>query len=241
MRELRIIVLVFFIFQFLSIKSFGQDKTKEETTYKNNITLHVGRLFLNEVRFGYERQLTERHTLRAILGLQYPTDSKSFNSITTIFPFFTPPNYYKVSKGVYIGAGYNYTIGTRSRIYVSTEVYFNYNYYDKKYYHYCVGMDKDSYLSLQSMTLRKTGIKIIFGKKARIISGSKIGLELDFFAGFGIQNRLEKLTIFEKSNGSCHYYYSELYKKDPPEINTYKNWYPTLNAGVLIGMPFRQK
>jgi hypothetical protein len=242
MRKLRIFLFLFFIIQFLSIESHGQDTIKEEIRYKNNITLHVGRFVLNEVRFGYERQLTGRHTLRAILGFQYPTDPESFNSIPVIFPFFTyPPDYYKVSKGIYIGTGYNYTLGTRSRIYASAEVYFSYNYYDKKYFHLCVGSDTDSYVSLESMRLKKTGLKILFGKKVRIKSWNKIGIELDFFIGFGIQYRLEELTIFEKKNGSCHWDYSELYKKDPPENETYRNWNPTVNAGILIGVPFKQK
>lgn len=239
MREFRIFILVFFIIQFFSHELNGQSKIEEKPTYKNNITLNVGRLILNEARFGYERQIIERHTLRGVLGLQYPTASESFNSVPVVFGY--APYYYKVSKGIYLGAGYNYTLGIRSRIYISAEVYFNYNYYDNKYYHYCVGSDKDSYVSLESMDLKKTGLKILFGKKARIVSGSQIGLELDFFAGVGIQYRIEEITVFEKHNGSCDWDYSELYKIDPPEIKTYKDWYPTLHAGILIGMPFRLK
>jgi len=242
MRKLILAISIILIIQILNLESYAQEETKEKTTYKNNITLNLGRFVLNEARFGYERHLTERHTLRAIIGFQYPTNSESFNSIPIIFPFFTYPSYYyKVSKGIYLGAGYSYILGIRSGIYISAEAYFNYNYYDKKYYHFCVGMDMDSYVSLESMKLKKTGLKIIFGKKARIISGRKTGLELDFFAGFGIQYRIEELTIFEKRNGSCHWDYSELYKKDPPENKTYRNWHPTLNAGILIGMPFGQK
>jgi len=238
MKRLILGILIVFIIQVSCTESYAQEKDNEKITYKNKVTLNVGRLILNEARFGYERQLKERHTLRAVIGLQYPTSSLSFYSVPVGLGYI--PDYYRVSKGIYLGVGYNYTLGILSKIYISTEVYYNYNYYDKKYYHFCVGMDMDSYVSLESMKLKKTGLKIIFGKKARIISGNKIGLELDFFAGLGIQYRIEELTIFEKSGGSCYYDYSELYIKDPPEINIYKKWYPTLNAGILIGMPFRQ-
>lgn len=237
MKKVTLYILIVLTILVFSFDSHAQEKTKENISYKNNITLNFGRLFLNEARLGYERQIKDRHVLRAIIGLQYPTSSLSFQSIP-----FSPGQikyYYSVSKGIYLGIGYNYVLGIHSRIYISTEVYFNYNYYDHKYYHYCVGTDMDSYVSLESMNLKKSGLKILFGKKARIITSSKIGLELDFFAGLGIQYRTEELTIYEKSNGSCHYDYSELYKLDPPEIKTYNNWYPTVNAGILIGMTFK--
>jgi len=236
MKKTTYLLSIILAIQVFTLNLNAQENKQENKTYRNNLTLNVGRLFLNEARLGYEKQLTERHAFRTIIGFQYPTSSVSFNSVA-LGPGHVP-NYYKVSKGIYLGLGYNYTLGIQSRIYLSAEAYFNYNYYDKKYYHYCVGMDMDSYVSLESMNLKKTGIKIIFGKKARILSGNKIGLELDFFAGIGIQYRIEELTIFEKSNGSCSYDYSELYVKDPPEINTHKNWYPTLHAGILLGMPF---
>jgi len=237
MKSQALSILIFFLIQLCILDSFAQEKVEEKVSYKNNITLNIGRFFLNEARFGYEKSLSDRNKLRVVLGLQYPTSSSSFHSVPIGLGY--APNYYKVSKGVYFGLGYNYTLGVKSRIYVSAEAYFNYNYYDKKYYHYCVGTDMDSYVSLQSMRLNKTGLKVLFGKKARIITGNKIGMELDFFAGFGIQYRIEEITIFEKSNGSCSWDYSELYKKEPPEIKTYKNWYPTLHAGILIGMPFK--
>ena len=222
--------------QILTLELFSQDQDQNKKSYKNNITFNFTRLILNEARFGYERQLSERHIFRIILGIQYPTSSKSFRSVPVGIGY--APYYYKVSKGIYIGAGYNYTIGIRSGIYVSAEAYFNYNYYDKKYYNYCVGTDKDSYVSLQSMNLKKSGLKLLFGKKVRIISGSKVGLELDFFAGFGIQYRQEQITIYEKKNGSFTWNPSELYVQNPPKIEIYKNWYPTLNIGILICMPF---
>ena len=89
------------------------------------------------------------------------------------------------------------------------------------------------------MNLKKTGIKFLIGKKASIISRGKVGLELDFFAGFGLQYRHEELTIYEKQYGSCTYDLSELYVLNPPEIKIHKNWYPTLNAGILICVPFK--
>jgi len=235
MKNIIFLLSVIFVTQIFPTNIYGQEQ-QEKKLLKNKITLNIGRLILNEARFGYERQLSERHILRTVIGLQYPTNSESFESIP--YGIFYSPFYYDVSKGIYLGIGYNYLLGIHSKIYLSSEIYFDYNYYDKKYYHYRVGMDMDSYVSLESMDLRKTGLKILFGKKASIISGRKVGLELDFFAGFGFQYRFKELTVFEKKNGSSSWDYSELFKKNPPEINTYKNWYPSLHVGILIGMPF---
>ena len=231
-----ILLSTILMIQSMTLESYSQNQFKDKNSFKNTIKLNTGRLILNEARFSYERQLSERHTLRTVIGFQYPTSQTEFRSVTVGVVYI--PNYYKVSKGIYIGAGYNYLLGTHSRNYISAEMYFNYNYYDNKHYRLCAGGSHDSYVSLQSMNLNKTGLKIIFGKKATIISGSKIGLELDFFVGMGIQYRIEELTIYQKQSGSCSYDYNELYHIYPPDIETNKNWYPTLHAGILIGMTF---
>jgi hypothetical protein len=91
---------------------------------------------------------------------------------------------------------------------------------------------------MQSMQLKRTGIKFLFGKKARLVSGNKIGLELDFFAGLGTQYRYKKLTEHKKLSGGCNYDPSELRPLDPPRVHLYKSWYPSLHLGVLLSMPF---
>ncbi|MDP2692519.1 MAG: hypothetical protein Q8O88_02660 [bacterium] len=236
MRKKLLSLSIILLIQFQALNSFAQEKSQNKKSYFNNVTFNFTRLLLNEARFGYEYQLTERHVLRANLGIQYPTSSESFESVSVVFG--NAPKYYKVSNGIYFGVGYNYILGTRSKIYVSAEAYFNFNHYDKKYYKYSVGTDMDSYVSLQSMKLKKTGLKLLIGKKVSIISGGKVGLELDFFAGFGLQYRNEEITVYEKRNGSSSYEPSELNVLNPPEIQTNNNWYPTLNAGILICMPF---
>ena len=235
-RNKAIITATIFIAFFFMHSGHIMAQKKEFKTYKNNLTINLTRFILNEARFGYERSFSERHIGRIVLGFQYPTSSESFNSGTLALGY--SPNYYKVSKGIYTALGYNYILGKHSRIYVSGEVYFSYNYYDKKYYHDCEQHGGDSYVALQSMQLKKTGLKILFGKKARLVSGNKMGLELDFFAGIGVQYRYEKLTEFEKQYGSCNYDYSDLYTFDPPEEYYSKYWYPTLHAGILVCVPF---
>ena len=162
----------------------AQQQGKTYKSYNNSLTVNLTRFILNEARIGYERKFTEHEAGRIVLGFQYPTSSTSFNTVPVGFGY--APKFYKVSKGIYAGVGYSYMFGKHLSAYVSGEIYFSYNYYNDKYYHYCVGMDMDSYVSLQSMNLNKTGLKILIGKKVRIVSGGKAGLELDIFAGAGI-------------------------------------------------------
>lgn len=72
----------------------------------------------------------------------------------------------------------------------------------------------------------------------RLVLDTKGNYQNVIFAGFGIQYRWEQITIYEKKNGSCTWDPSELYVQDPPKIEIHKNWYPTLNIGILICMPF---
>ena len=153
MKKIVSIVSIIFVTHSIAQGLFAEDQIREKKSFENTITFNIGRLILNEARFGYERQLTERHVFRTVLGIQYPTNSESFKSVP--LGIYYAPYYYEVSKGIYLGIGYNYVLGIHSKIYVSSEIYFNFNYYDKKYYHYCVGPDKDSYVSLESMKLKK--------------------------------------------------------------------------------------
>ena len=210
------------------------------TTYKlkNNIKcgLNLGRFILNEARFGFERKLSDRNSVRAVVGVQYPTTQTEFESIPVLTAHL--PNHYRVSRGLYLGMGYNYYFGNKRNIYLSSELYYNYSYYDKKYYRCSLGGSHDSYVALQSMKLYKTGLKLLFGKKATIISGKKVGLELDFFVGLGVQYRVEEITIYQKESGNSHYDYDELYDVNPPEVETHNNIYPTLHGGIMVVMPF---
>ena len=237
MKRIVFVISIVFFIQTQSFESFSQDQTQDEKSYKNYVTFNITRLILMEARFGYERHLSERHVLRSTLGLQYPISSESFSSIN-----FLPahiPFYYAVSNGAYFALGYNYIIRQRSNLYVSTEVYFNYSYYDEKYYKFCVGTDHDSYVSLQSMQLKKSGIKLLIGKKANILPGQKTRLQFDIFAGIGFQYREEEITIFKKKQGECsvegQYSYEDY---NPHEKEISNRWWPALHAGILIGMPF---
>jgi hypothetical protein len=198
MNKTTFLFLIILLGSCLTNKVNAQEQTQRTKTLKNTITLHSGRLLFNETRLGYERLYTDLNSWRVVLGLQYPGES---NSLATGYEIFPIPKYHRVSKGIYIGAGHNHILGVRSRVYVSTEVYFNYNSYDK-IYHSESGASNDSYVALESMDLTKTGIKLLFGKKARILTASNIGLELDFFAGFGLQFMNKKLTAYEKRRGS---------------------------------------
>jgi hypothetical protein len=229
---LALIFTIFFITKGLS----AQDQIQAKRPQKKTLTFNPARLILNEVRFGYELQLSERHALRASLGYQYPTSKDSYGDLNMFL--YRTPFYYTVSKGVYLGAGYNYVLGVGSRIYISPELYFCSNNFDRKYYHHSSGSNHEAYLSLESMKLRKTGLKILFGRKVRIFEGNKMGFEIDYFAGLGLQYRHEETTTFAWHGGSSSWPYSTLIKRDPPEISTERTWNETLNLGILISVHF---
>jgi len=232
MKNILFVSILFATLQLNSISLFSQEENKE--SYKNNITFNVTRLALLEARFGYERLMSERHLLRTTLGIQFPINSESFS-----YRFYVP-FYYTVSKGVYFSLGYNYIINPHSKLYLSTEVYINYSYYDNKYYEYCVGQSKESYVTLQSMQLRKSGIKLLIGKKLFNTSRKKNRLQLDIFCGIGAQYRQEDITIFKKKVSTCDID-SEVYDfhdYDPPQKEISIGWWPTLHGGILLSFAF---
>ncbi len=209
---------------------FSQDQEKE--SYKNNITFNVTRLALIEARFGYERHLSDRHVLRTTLGIQFPVSSNSFPYHLYV------PFYYVVSKGIYMALGYNYIFNPRKNLYVSAEAYYNYSYYDNKYYKHCTGHDGADYASLQSMQLQKSGIKLLLGKKATMLPRKDTRLQFDFFAGIGYQYRQEETTVFKKKGGCSidgQYTYTEY---DPPKKEISNRWWPTIHGGILLSFPF---
>ena len=237
MKKFLLILIVTFVIHVLPIQLYSQEQNQVIQTKNNILTINVTRLFLNEARFGYERQLSERHSIRPVFGIQFATSSDEIKSIS--LGLASIPFYYSVSKGYYLGLGYNYIVGKHLRLYISTEIYYNYSYYNNKYYRHCDKlMDIDSYVSLQSMDIKKTGIKFIFGKKVRLLKGEKVNLELDIFARIGIQYRIKNLSIYEKLSSSCSYGISELNEINPPEIKSSKKWDPTINTGLLICVPF---
>jgi hypothetical protein len=202
-------------------------------TFRNNITVNITRLFLLEPRIGYEFSLTERHIVRATVGIKLSTSAGTFKS----FAEGIPKNY-QVTKGGYVSVGYNYVFNTRFKFYVSAEIYYHYLFYNDKYYRNCTGMDMESYVSLQSLDLEKGGLKILSGKKMMLVSGGKAGLSMDFFVGLGVQYRYEDLTVYEKKEGDCYYDISELNQLDPPCKQLRKFFIPTMSVGVLMGLPF---
>lgn len=236
MKNLPVAFLFLLFFQIISIQLFSQEKEKQ--TYKNNITLSAVPIIFREIRLGYERQLSERHTLKTSVGVKIPSSSESFGTINPL-PLIIPLSY-QVSNGGYFSLGYNYVFSPRKKLYLSAEAYSSYYYYNDKYFKYCVGTSMDSYVTLQSGKLMKTGIKFLIGKKIALISKGTVGLQLDIFAGIGGQYRDEEITIFRKKMGTCQIEgtYHEFHEYDPPEIEISKNWYPTLHAGILFGMPF---
>lgn len=224
------VVMILCIFLFGSNLIMAQEETK---SYKNALTFNITRLALMEARFGYERPLSERHILRSSLGIQFPVSSTSF-------PYYLyVPFYYPVSKGGYIAVGYNYIFNPRKKLYVSTEAYYNYSYYDDKYFLFCTGQDKENYVNYQSMDLKKTGMKLLIGKKISVSPKKDTRLQFDFFAGIGVQYRVEEITIFKKKQGECSVegqYDFRTY--DPPEKDISYEWWPTIHGGLLLSLPF---
>ncbi len=230
------IIALIFVTQFFSLTVFAQQQSQEENTSKNTYTLNLGRIILNEARFGLERQISERHYFRTNIGIKYSNGEVSFDSYEISFLDF--PSHYKVSRGVYLGLGYNYILGQKSRIYVSPEIYYSFNYYNDKYYNHSSGQDVETYTSLESMLLRKAGLKVLFGKKMDIVSNSKIKLGLDIFAGVGLQYRVNEITKKGIYRGGLATDYSDLDIIDPAVPETSNIFYPTFHFGVLVGISF---
>lgn len=102
-----------------------------------------------------------------------------------------------------------------------------------------MGQSKESYVTLQSMELYKTAIKVLIGKKIFDTSRRKNRIQLDIFGGIGVQYRNEKITIYQKKQGECSIdgqYEFRLY--DPPLLETSIGWWPTLHGGLLLSFPF---
>ncbi len=234
MRKI-ILLITFLIIYSLCQVVLSQDIVNKH--YKNAITFNVTRLILLEARLGYEQNLTERNKLRATIGIQFPTSSESFGSIWSLGSI---PYYYKVSNGIYLALGYSFIVNTKSQFYISPEIYYNHNSYDKKYYEFAAGTDHDSYVSLQSMDLTKSGLKFLLGKKASMHPRKKTRLEFDFFGGIGLQYRAEELIIYGKRAGTSSTKDFEKYATmyDPPQEENTINWYPTFHGGVLLSFPF---
>ncbi|GEM_PF-2071477 len=238
MRELKLILSILFLIQISTLESFAQNKTQERISYKNNITYNLLGLFTREAILGYERNINEKNIIRLAAGIKYPTSAESYKSRS--FGLFNSKNYTKVSKGIYLGAGYKYILSTYARLYLSAEAYFSHIYYNDIYYQFCVGTSSDSYVSLESMWEKSKGLKIIFGKKLRVLSGNKIGLEFDFFAASGIALRTQEFTTHGKRQGTCSIN-TELQVFDPPRVSLSEKWIPTMSIGILITMPFTRK
>ena len=235
MKKIFFILFVLILILLNTKQLSSQDQ--ERKYFKNNITFNLTRLLLLEARFGYELKVSESHVVRVNLGIQFPTSAESY-SYKAVAGIWQIASYYPVSKGIYVGLGYNYILNYQSKIYISGEVYYSYNYYDKKYYTHCAGSSNSS-VSLQSMDLRKTGVKVLFGKKVSLAEGKKAGLLIDFFAGPGIQYREEIITVYKGKTGTCDIDSNvDFNEYNPPYEDVSKRWWLTFNAGILIGVPF---
>ena len=181
--------------------------------------------------------MSDREAFRVVLGLKYPTKAESFESMQVLFTF---PYHFPVSTGVYLGLGYNYVLGVKSRIYISPEICYSYNYYNDKYYNHLSGQGAETYTHLQSMKLHKAGFKILFGKKVNIISNKKMDLEFDFYVGLGLQSRIEEITAFEYYGNGTTNDYSKLTKYDTPVVENNILFYPTIHIGLMMGISFKE-
>jgi hypothetical protein len=190
-----------------------------------------------EARFGYERHISDRHALRTTFGIEFSTATESFRTLN-ITPLFIPLKL-AVTKGIYVALGYNYYFNSEKNAYVSAEVYYNVRFYDNKYFLFCTGQDKENYVNYQTMDLKKTGMKLLIGKKVAMSSKKETRLLFDFFAGIGVQYRAEEITIYKKKQGECTIEGQYDFRNyDPPEKDISYEWWPTINAGILLSLPF---
>jgi len=212
----------------------GQDTIVK--SYKNAFTFNISRVLLLEGRLGYERNISSRNIIRVTIGYKFPVSTQYYEPLNS---FFATPIYLKVNKGPYVSLGYSFMIIPKANFYISPEVYYQYNYFDNKYYKLCVGSISNSEISLRSRSLEKSGIKILVGKKVCLNPHAKFRVLFDFFVGYGLQYWNEEQTIFAKTQGTCsinaldenHYY-------DPPRKEINYRWQTTFHGGVLLSTAF---
>ena len=230
MRTTYLYFAFLFLLFFCSTTSLSQEK---KVSKKDVISLNLTRLILLEARIGYERALSEKNVVRAVVGFQFPTGSESFQNVNYV------PFHYYVSQGVYLGIGYNYIVKPKTGFYISAELYYQYSYFNDKYYVNCAGTSRDSQVSLQSQVLNKTGLKILAGKKLSFLPKRETKVRLDIFGGFGMQYRQEEITKYKSKMGECSIdgqYEYQYY--NPPSVSEENKWYPTLHFGLAMYIPF---
>lgn len=220
----------------LAITSTANSQDTSEKPYKNAVTLNVTRIILLEPRFGYELNLTERKIIRATVGYKIPTSSSFYNNWNSWFTF---PLYYKVTKGPYFSLAYTHVLNPKTHLYLSPELYYDYHFFDRKYYKFCAGTSHDSFISLRSRHLTKTGIKVLIGKKGSLLPGKKTRLQFDFYGGIGLQYWHEDLTVHAERMGTCSagQLVEEAYF-DPPKEEKKNALTLSFHAGILLSYPF---
>jgi len=230
MKGFTFAVSVVILLQFSPGKMYSRDTIQENHFYRNCIALDVGRFVWNEARIAYERRISERYSVHASTGLQYPT-SESFTNLTYRFGKGYEPYYNKVSKGIYIGAGMSVYYNRGIFNYLSLEAYYNYAFYNHKYFYY--NGYSDHTVSFESMQQSKTGVKILIGQKSKALSIGSAAIEMDVFAGMGVQFRLRDIRREDYWTNGYNWPSFE-----PVQLETQINVYPTFHAGVLLGMVF---
>jgi len=212
---------------------YSQDTLRENRSFRNCITLDLGRILWNEARIGYERRISDRRAYRVSAGIQYPT-SESFRNLSYTFGEGYEPFYNWVSTGIYIGTGVNFFYKEGSSNYISFEGYYNYAFYNHKYFYY--DGYRDDIESLESMRQHKTGIRIVSVLTSQDVSIGNAPFEIGVFAGIGVQYRHR--NVFKEDILTTGYDWPPF---DPPRKETHENVYPTLHVGVLFGVPFGRR
>ncbi len=208
---------------------------KPHHQYKNYLSINASRLIVREIRVSYERKLSLHHSAGISFGKHMPSPQTSYRNYN--FLLFSFPINYRLYDGYYGGLRYSYQLIPKAQFYVAAEMYYDYKYYDNKYYCFCVGTDHDSYVSLESVVQRKSGLKIIAGKKVTIFGKGKVGLVLDVYYGFGLQYKETKQTEFGRTQGGCSVgYYSPNGAYGTPKVTITHLFVPTGNFGVLISL-----
>jgi hypothetical protein len=228
---------IIFIILLIAAGFFLHAQEDQTFDYHNHLTLNTTRLIFREIRLGYEHNITGQHVARVTLGMQIPTSSNSFRNTSVGIGYI--PVYYPIASGFYTSIGYNYIIKTKKQFYASAELYFDHKYYNNKYYEYCVGMDMESYVSRESMRMNKYGLKFMVGKKATLFGKGKVGLQLDFYGGLGLQYHQKKITEYGKQYGDCSLdYYDPEHEYATPKTTSSNYFTPTFHLGMLISVPF---
>lgn len=218
----------FLVLLCLLIFTWNISKAQSDSTQiKNYIDINIGQIFIRDIKISYERKIINTLKLKFELGYKFPENTSVFKSKS--FILFYLPIEYKVETWYYASIGFGIFLGEKKQTYISCDLFYKYNFYDRKYYIYATGSSSESYIEYKSKWKDIYGSKIILGRKFI----SEYGIYLDLYFGLGIRYKIITETIYGK--GGAHDGPEDIINYPIPENNNYEIFLQTFHLGVKLG------